>query len=279
MGNRGGGGGADSRKKETDVKSVDPDQLDAVPGRRLDRDQTFCFRCHPAVSCFNRCCRNLNLYLYPYDVLRLKRSLGISSDEFLDRHVEVVLRPGSAFPSVLLSMAENAERTCPFLSADGCRVYADRPDTCRSFPVEVGSMVAAGTGRSRAVYFLRPPDFCQGQHETRQWTVSEWMADQQAVEYQRMTLLWSDLMRLFQDDPWGAEGPEGPRAKMAFMATYNLDRFRDFVFNSSFLKRYRVKPDLLRRLRGRDEALLRFGFDWVRWTVFGQTVNAFKPRR
>ena len=261
------------------MKILDPENLESLPGRRLEDDTPFRFRCHPSVSCFNRCCRNLNLFLYPYDVLRLKRCLEISSDAFLDRHVEVVLREGSAFPSVLLTMADNAERTCPFLSPDGCTVYPDRPDTCRTFPIEVGRLYEADTGSGRPVYFFRPPDFCQGQHETQEWTISEWIADQQAAEHQKMTRRWAELMRLFQSDPWGAEGPQGPRARMAFMATYNLDGFREFVFASTFLKRYRVKPDLLRKLRRRDEALLGFGFDWVRWTVFGRPSPSFKPRR
>ena len=42
----------------------------------------FTFACHPEVPCFNQCCRRLNLVLTPYDVLRLKNHLGMSSEEF-----------------------------------------------------------------------------------------------------------------------------------------------------------------------------------------------------
>ena len=34
-----------------------------------------CFACHPKVPCFNECCRELDLALSPYDVLRLRRAL------------------------------------------------------------------------------------------------------------------------------------------------------------------------------------------------------------
>jgi hypothetical protein len=50
---------------------------------------------------------------------------------------------------------------------------------------------------------------------------------------------------------------------MAFMATYNLDRFREFVFNSSFLKRYKVKSAVLKKIQADDAELLKFGMDWV----------------
>jgi hypothetical protein len=54
-----------------------------------------------------------------------------------------------------------------------------------------------------------------------------------------MTARWASIKALFQKDPWGPEGLNGAKGKMAFMAAYNIDRFRGFVFQSSFLKRYR----------------------------------------
>ena len=58
------------------VKQLTPHDLDQLPGIRLRAGDTFRFRCHPGVGCFNRCCRNLNLFLYPYDVIRLRNRLG-----------------------------------------------------------------------------------------------------------------------------------------------------------------------------------------------------------
>jgi hypothetical protein len=94
-----------------------------------------------------------------------------------------------------------------------------------------------------------------------------------------MTGRWAELKQLFLTDPWGAEGPSGPRAKMAFMATYNLDRFREFVFGSSFLKRYRVKPVTVKKVRKDDGALMKLGFDWVRLFIWGLPSPAIKPKR
>ena len=34
-------------------------------------DRPFTFACHPGVPCFTECCRELDLALTPYDVLRL----------------------------------------------------------------------------------------------------------------------------------------------------------------------------------------------------------------
>ena len=250
------------------MKFIDIETQEQMPGRRLMPGDTFTFRCHPQIACFNRCCRNLNLFLYPYDVMRLRHRLQMTSDVFIEHHVDGVLRPGHHFPEVLLRMADNDQRTCPFLTDAGCRVYPDRPDTCRGFPVEQGILFDA-SGRRTPVHFFKPPDFCQGPQEQQQWTVATWAQDQQAESYHQMTMRWAEMRQLFQNDPWGAEGPQGPKAKMAFMATYNLDRFRAFIFGSSFLKRYHVKPELRRKLRVNDQALLLFGFDWVKLFLWG----------
>jgi Fe-S-cluster containining protein len=251
------------------MKKIDTKDLDKLPGIQIKKGDTFNFRCHPGVSCFNRCCRNLNLFLYPYDVVRLKHSLGISSDEFLDNYVDVVLRPSNFFPEVLLRMSSTPDKTCPFLTVSGCSVYPDRPDTCRTFPIEQGTLYDVQNNKDMPVYFFRPPDFCRGQDEDEQWTISEWIRDQDAAVYHKMTMRWAKVKRLFQEDPWGFEGPEGSKAKMAFMAAYNVDRFRDFIFQSSFLKRYKVKSTLLKKLKTDDVPLLKFGFEWVELFIWG----------
>ncbi len=251
------------------MKYLDLDKLKEIPGRRIEAEDTFSFRCYPGIGCFNRCCRNLNLFLYPYDVLRLKNALGISSDEFLDQYVDVVLRSGNFFPEVLLRMSQNETKDCTFLRESGCSVYADRPDTCRMFPMEHGVIYDAAAKKDKPVYFFRPPDFCLGPDENKEWTVSSWAQDQDALLYRKMTMYWTELKRLFQDDPWGTEGPEGPKARMAFMATYNVDRFHEFVFNSSFLKRYKVKSAVLKKIQKDDGELLKFGFDWVKLFLWG----------
>jgi Fe-S-cluster containining protein len=251
------------------MKPIEIEDIDKLPGLRIKENDTFCFRCHPEVECFNRCCRNLNLFLYPYDVIRLKQSLGLTSDEFLDKYVDIVMRPSNFFPDVLLRMTENSQKTCPFLAESGCNVYRDRPDTCRTFPIEQGMLFDADRKKETLVYFFRPPDFCRGQDETKEWTLPDWTRDQEAQLYHKMTVRWADVKQLFQSDPWGIEGPEGPKAKMAFMATYNIDRFREFIFQSSFLKRYKLKSTLRKKLKSDDLELLKFGFEWVKVFIWG----------
>ena len=260
------------------MKYVDRKHRDTVLEKSLQSHEKFAFRCHEGLSCFTRCCRNLNLFLYPYDVLRLKNRLQVPSDAFLDQYVDMVLRESNAFPEVLLSMAANDQRTCPFLTEEGCTVYPDRPDTCRTFPLEQGIVFEGPKAKAVDVYFYKPPDFCLGQHEPQEWTAESWAEDQQAATYHRMTARWAEVKALFRQDPWGAEGPSGKRARMAFMAVYNLDRFREFVFKSSFLRKYKVKKEVLKKVSADDVALMIFGFEWVKFFVWGIRTPYVNPR-
>lgn len=260
------------------MKIIDIDQFDKLPGIKLAADDTFSFNCHPEIACFNRCCRNLNLHLYPYDVVRLKNRLSISSDQFLDRHTDIILRDIDCFPEVFLRMSGHGERTCPFLAESGCSVYPDRPDTCRTFPVEQGVLCNAETRETELVHFYRPPDFCLGRHEKKTWTIQSWIKDQDAARYNQMTVRWSALKRLFQTNPRGIQDPKSPKAKMAFMAVYNMDQFRDFVFKSTFLKRYKVKSARLKKIKTDDVALMTFGFEWVKFIIWGIESTYFKLR-
>lgn len=251
------------------MKLVATDNLSDIRGRLITDADTFAFRCHPGVGCFNKCCRNLNFYLNPYDIIRLKQHLRISSDAFIETHTDVILRPGHYFPDVLLRMNDDSEKTCPFLTEAGCRVYPDRPHTCRAFPVEHGLYVDAEKKTTRMVHFFRPPDFCEGRHEPTLWTLKTWEADQEAAFYNQMTLAWAKVMALFQADPFDGQGPEGQKGRMAFMAAYNVDGFRGFLLNSTFLQRYKIDANLRMRLRSDDVAVCRLGMAWIQMFLFG----------
>ncbi|NOY70684.1 MAG: YkgJ family cysteine cluster protein [Deltaproteobacteria bacterium] len=245
----------------------------------LKPGERFSFRCHPGISCFNLCCRNLNLYLYPYDIIRLKQNLGITSAEFIDKYTDVVLRSGHAFPDVMLKMAQNNEKTCSFLTGGGCAVYPDRPQTCRTFPLEYGLFFDAEKNRSEQVVFFRPPDFCQGRHESATWTTASWEADQNAAYYNRMTGQWAELLRLFSTGAASGFDPGSEQGRMSFMAAYNMDEFREFILNSSFLKRYLVKSSLRVRLGSDDAALLTLAMAWIRLFIFNISSGEISARK
>jgi len=232
---------------------------------------SFHFHCHSEVACFTRCCRQLELYLYPYDILRLKSRLKISSEEFLTRYTGMVNGANPCFPSVLMVMSDNAEKTCPFLGDSGCTVYQDRPSACRTYPLERAVDRKPTPGGKREFYFLTRHDYCLGHGEDKEWTVKEWVRDQNLQMYNQMDDLWAGLDTIFADpDTWRGEGSAGPRQLLAFMVCYNVDRFRQYVNDQRLLDQFRLDKSRRRMIDRDDEALLLFGFDWLQHVLVGR---------
>jgi hypothetical protein len=75
---------------------------------------------------------------------------------------------------------------------------------------------------------------------------------------------------LFRQNPFGEKAQDSPAMKMAYMASYNMDTFRRFVFDSSFLSRYHVPQERLDAVGESDTALLLLGFDWILRFLFGK---------
>jgi Fe-S-cluster containining protein len=242
---------------------------------RLGPDDRFKFACHPGVSCFNKCCGDVNIFLSPYDVLRMKRRLGMKSGDFLDQYTLLPVQEDMKTPVVVLRMKDDEAKTCPFLTEDGCGIYSDRPWPCRMYPVGQAAQRDTPDGwRGDRFYFLMQEEMCQGFGEPREWSVREWLDDQEVDEYD----FWGEgfkelaLHEFFEDG--GVLTPE--KMHMLFTACYDLDKFREFVFESTLLARFEVDEDFVQEMRHDDEALLRFAFLWVRFSLFGEPT--VKPR-
>ena len=52
---------------------------------KLTEESRFQFDCHQGLECFTRCCHGIQIMLPPYDILRLKKALNLTSEEFLSR--------------------------------------------------------------------------------------------------------------------------------------------------------------------------------------------------
>ena len=241
----------------------------------------FNFRCHPGVSCYTRCCRKLELFLYPYDIIRLKNRLGLDSEEFLRRHAGVVAGANPLFPSVILRMRDDEEHTCPFLGDEGqgCLVYSDRPSACRTYPLERAGSRDFSAGRPEEFYFLTRHEYCLGHQEAQGQTVSEWLRDQRLLDYNLMDDLWAEVDTMFAGNPWQGEGAAGPRQQMAFMVCYHIDGFRRLAREQGLLSQFKLSRAEVKACETDDEALLKFGFKWLQMWLAHRPTLIPRPRR
>jgi Fe-S-cluster containining protein len=244
--------------------------------QRMGPDDRFKFGCHPGVSCFNTCCGDVNIFLSPYDVLRMKKRLGITSTEFLEKYALMPVQKDMKTPVVMLRMKDDEAKSCSFLQDNGCGIYSDRPWPCRMYPLGLAAQKDTPDGwRGQRFYFLLQETGCKGYEEQKEWSVREWMDDQGVGEYDEWGEAFKEitLHRFFEDG--GTLSPE--KMHMFFTACYDLDRFREFVFGSTLLDRFEVDEDFVEEMRYDDEALLRFGFLWLRFSLFGEPTVRVKP--
>lgn len=240
---------------------------------RMSLDDSFVFQCHRGLACFTRCCQDVSIVLTPYDVLRLKKALGIDSSEFLRRYTISPFTQDQKFPAVLLKM-DPETKTCAFVGAEGCGVYRNRPWACRMYPLGVAEPRHA-TPTDRAFHFLLREDLCQGHDQGRTLTVRQWLDDQGIAEYDMMG---ASLKALILHEFWDkTDGLSPEQMEMYFMACFDLDRFRRFVFESRFLQMFEVDDARAEVLRTSDEDLLDFAMQWLQFSLFNEKTMKIKP--
>jgi Fe-S-cluster containining protein len=241
---------------------------------RLTSESKFKFNCHPGVECFTRCCKDINIILTPYDIIRLKNRLGLSSEEFLALYTEPQILEKTDLPVVTLKLldideSEPESKACPFVRENGCLVYEDRPTTCRYYPLGVATLSHKQDSDGEEFYFFVHEPHCLGFEEDKQWTVSQWRKNEGADVHDRINAEWTDLVVRKRSFPPNMKFTEQTK-KMFFLASYNIDKFREFVFESSFLKRYDVKQKDIEKIKNDEIALLEFGLKWLKSLLFNE---------
>ncbi len=252
----------------------------AIVPVRLERDSTFKFRCGPGVPCFTACCRNMNIILTPYDIIRMKNRLGLTSDMFLRLYAEPEILGQTMIPVARLKMLEEKDGQCPFVTPEGCQIYTDRPVSCRYYPIGIASLIQVEktSGEEEEFFFLVKEPHCKGFEEPVEWTVDSWRADQEADLYDSMNRGWMEL--LLRKRSFGEETEMPPRARELFyMVTTNMERFREYVFGSRFLDTYIVDKKVLRKIRDDDVELMQFGFEYLKHAIFGAESEVIELKK
>lgn len=243
---------------------------------RFSSDSKFKFKCHKDVDCFTKCCRGIKITLTPYDVIRLKNRLELSSEEFLAIYTEPHLLEKTDLPMITLKMMDDDVESCPFVRDDGCIVYPDRPTTCRYYPLGVASLVHKEGADDEGFYFFVSDPHCLGFEEEKEWRVREWRKDQGVDIHDEINALWVDLVvrkRSFSPEIKLIEQAK----KMFFMVSYNIDKLREFVFESSFLDRYNIGRKTIQKIETNEIDLLEFGLKWLRNILFKEGAFQLKP--
>jgi Fe-S-cluster containining protein len=260
-----------------DKKLIDDSPIPNAPviPNQLQGGAVIQFRCHKDIDCFNACCKNIDIMLTPYDILRLKQRLGITSTEFLRQYTEPFEFGRNSVGGVKYKPREGTTE-CQFVTDAGCSVYEDRPTACRYYPVGLLSTRRQDENFDRASYALVKEDHCHGHFEDRKLTIDEYRKEQGLEEYDEHGRAWRQLILKVKSAGPAIGNMSKTSLKFFFMACYDLDRFREFVRSSGFSTTYDIDPATRDELLTDDMALLRFGDRMIRQIMYGEETIALK---
>jgi hypothetical protein len=242
---------------------------------QLSLDDAFQFRCHKGIACFNQCCRNIDIMLAPYDILRLKQRFDLSSRDFLDRYSRDFPMDGHGMPGLKLATKEGTQE-CVFLTDAGCSVYEDRPSACRYYALGLMAMRKKDSPSDEDSYFVVKEDHCLGHYESQTQTVREYRRDQGLEPYDEANREWRRIVLKKRSGGPALGKPSQRSFEMFHLASYDIDGFRAFVASPGFEELFDLDPALKMEIFHSDEKLLQFAFRFLRQALFGEITIAVR---
>ncbi len=242
-------------------------KMDVVVPEKRTLESKFKFRCHKDIKCFTHCCSNIEILLTPYDVLRLKNRLGILSDVFLDKYTYLKVDEKSSHPHALLTMSDDKDKKCIFLSKEGCTVYTDRPANCRYYPIGQGTFKKDSPEGpvEEEFYFFVKEQHCYGYEEKKNWTIKDWREDQEVALYDEVNREWKGLQ--LRQNLYGQAGLDEKKQFQFYMASYDLDMFKKYIFESNFLNVFDIDDETLNKIKNDEVELLKFGVKYIKYIM------------
>ncbi|MEW6132880.1 MAG: YkgJ family cysteine cluster protein [Pseudomonadota bacterium] len=241
----------------------------------FEGDKVIQFQCRKGIECWNACCSNIDIMLTPYDIIRLKKRLGLTSTEFLQKYTYPFEFARNDIAGVKFMPVENGT-ACRFMRPEGCSVYEDRPTACRYYPVALLSLRRADEFTDRQQYALVQESHCKGHFEPRKLTVDEYRKEQGLEEYDEHGRAWRQLILKKKSAGPTVGNPSQRSLQLFFMASYDVDQFREFVMSPAFQDVYDIPAEEQAKWSD-DLEMMDFGFRLIRQVLFNEMTIAMRP--
>lgn len=258
------------------MSTPDPKDLpfnSPVVPEMVDGSKAIRFQCRKGIACWNACCSNIDISLTPYDILRLKRRLGMASAQFLQQYAVPYELEKDGIAGIKLKPVSGGS-ACQFMTADGCSVYEDRPTACRYYPVALLSMRKQDEYTDTHSYALVKEAHCLGHNEPRSLTIDEYRAEQGLPECDEQGRGWRQLVLKKMSSGPTVGKPSVKSRQLFFMTCYDIDTFRAFVDSGPFNELYDVPEAERQAMLGdtleAEQRLLQFGYRFLRQVLFGE---------
>jgi len=243
---------------------------------QLGLDENFQFRCRKGIACFNKCCENIDILLTPYDIVRLKNRLGVSSREFIDSYTTDFAMDGQGTPGLKLA-TKPGSASCVNLTPEGCGVYEDRPAACRYYALGLVSMRKKDSPTDEDSYFVVKEEHCLGHQEPVMQTVRDYRRDQGVDLYDEINREWRQIILKKRSSGPTVGKPSERSFELFFLASYDIDGFRDFIASPGFGGVFELDSSFRQELLHDEVKLLKFAFRLLKQVLFGERTIPLRP--
>jgi hypothetical protein len=113
-------------------------------------------------------------------------------------------------------------------------------------------------------FFIREPS-CLGYEEDEEWTIETWRIEQGVDLYDEMNKEWSEIQ--LRRDNEGQPKLDEKKQSLMYMASYDIDRFRKFVFESKLLDILDIDNEEVEKIKTDEIALMKFGFKYLKYIL------------
>ena len=190
----------------------------------------------------------------------------MTTQSFIERYAAVQLGPATGLPVVSLRFSPEKDRQCPFVTEHGCRVYADRPASCRIYPLVRMLRRSRADGSLVEQFALLHESHCRGFEQKQRQTVRQWIDSQLLDTYHRAN---DALLELIAMKNQLRPGPLSRKhQQLVRMAFYDLEtlkqRAADGQLEGMHSPRLRSNPGMQD-----DAAWLVWSMEWVKVVLFG----------
>ena len=242
----------------------------------LDLESEVQFNCHPGISCFNACCKNIDITLMPYDIMRLKRRQGMTSAQWVARYTVPFPMDVHHLPGLKMATKPGTSE-CVFLEPSGCSVYSDRPSACRYYAL--GSMgVKKQSGvQVEDLYFLVKEDHCKGHDEPVTIKVKDYLEQQGLTQYDAINRQWRDIVLKKRSSGPTVGRPTDRSLQLFDMCSYDIDNFRLFLQTDGFNDVFELSATEQAELLADEDRLFLFACRFLKQVLFGEQSIKRKP--
>lgn len=254
--------------KDENIKFEVPYESPVTPVE-LDLDSEIQFHCHRNISCFNACCKNIDITITPYDIIRLKRRFNMTSSEWVNRFTMPFPMDGHDMPGLKLSTKPGSS-ACIFLDEEGCNVYEDRPAACRYYALGSMGVRKQGGDNVEDLYFIVREEHCKGHDEPRRLTVREYLEEQGIFEYDENNRQWRDVVLKKRSSGPTVGRPSTRSLQLFDMCSYDIDNFRAFFNSRGFDEVFDMSADEKQSLSEDEDKLFQFSCRFLKQVLFGE---------